>query len=45
MIVNRDTYIDQLIRSKGNGLIKIVTIGCEKFPQHDLYPTALNGIK
>ena len=25
MIVNRDTYIDQLVRSKGNGLIKIVT--------------------
>ena len=25
MIVNRDTYIDQLIRSKGNGLIKIIT--------------------
>ena len=20
-------------------------IGCEKFPQHDLYPTTLNGIK
>ena len=25
MIVNRTTYIDQLVRSKGNGLIKIVT--------------------
>lgn len=25
MIVNRSTYIDQLIRSKGNGLIKIIT--------------------
>ena len=25
MIVNRSTYIDQLVRSKGNGLIKIVT--------------------
>ena len=25
MIVNRDTYINQLVRSKGNGLIKIVT--------------------
>lgn len=25
MIVNRDIYIDQLVRSKGNGLIKIVT--------------------
>lgn len=25
MIVNRATYIDQLIRSKGNGLIKIIT--------------------
>lgn len=25
MIINRDTYIDQLVRSKGNGLIKIVT--------------------
>ena len=25
MIVNRDTYIGQLVRSKGNGLIKIVT--------------------
>ena len=25
MIVNRTTYIDQLIRSKGNGLIKIIT--------------------
>lgn len=25
MIVNRNTYIDQLIRSKGNGLIKIIT--------------------
>lgn len=25
MIVNRNTYIDQLVRSKGNGLIKIVT--------------------
>lgn len=25
MIINRSTYIDQLVRSKGNGLIKIVT--------------------
>ena len=25
MIVNRTTYIDQLVRSRGNGLIKIVT--------------------
>ena len=25
MIVNRSKYIDQLVRSKGNGLIKIVT--------------------
>lgn len=25
MIVNRSTYIDQLVRSKGNGLIKIIT--------------------
>ena len=25
MIVNRSSYIDQLIRSKGNGLIKIIT--------------------
>ena len=25
MIVDRTTYIDQLIRSKGNGLIKIIT--------------------
>lgn len=25
IIVNRSTYIDQLIRSKGNGLIKIIT--------------------
>ena len=25
MIVNRTTYINQLVRSKGNGLIKIVT--------------------
>lgn len=25
MIVNRSTYIDQLIRSKGNGLIKVIT--------------------
>lgn len=25
MIVDRPTYIDQLIRSKGNGLIKIIT--------------------
>ena len=25
MIVNRTTYVDQLIRSKGNGLIKIIT--------------------
>ena len=24
MIVNRSTYIDQLIRSKGNGLITLV---------------------
>ena len=25
MIVNRSRYIDQLVRSKGNGLIKIIT--------------------
>ena len=25
MIVNRSSYIDQLVRSKGNGLIKIIT--------------------
>ena len=25
MIVNRSSYIDQLSRSKGNGLIKIIT--------------------
>lgn len=25
MIINRDRYLDQLVRSKGNGLIKIIT--------------------
>ena len=25
MIINRDKYLDQLVRKKGNGLIKIIT--------------------
>ena len=32
-------------RTVGTDAFDTLYIGCEKFPQHDLYPIALNGIK